>query len=339
MTTIYEVAVRAGVSPATVSRVLNGGATVSPSKAEAVRAAAQDLSFKPNRTARSLRLQTSEVIALVIPDIENPFFTSLARGIEDSLRAAGFSLVLCNTDDDPAREAKYFEIAVSENMAGVIVAPASDHTDLKPLLDRGRPIVAVDRRTDYAVDGAILDNVAAGEAATAALFAAGYRRVACITGQRSIPTAEERGRGWRQVAADWTSPDTERYLIHANYRVDGGRAGMNALLAMDEPPDAVVVMNNLMGVGALQVLSESGLTPPAFGVAVVGDLPFTTIAPSAVTVVHLPARQLGVSAATMLLERLAGDLQPPRTIVLRNALSPATSPAPGRPTPTPDRRP
>jgi len=106
MSTIYDVAAMAGVSPATVSRVLNGIA-VSPEKAQRVREAAERLSFTPNRTARSLRKQHSEVIALVIPDIENPFFTSVARGVEDVAQAAGFSVVLCNTDEDPEKEARY----------------------------------------------------------------------------------------------------------------------------------------------------------------------------------------------------------------------------------------
>jgi LacI family transcriptional regulator len=322
MATIYEVAAKAGVSAATVSRVFNG-LSVSPTRSSAVRAAAEELSFIPSRTARSLRTQSSEVIALVIPDIENPFFTSLARGVEDSLHEAGFSVVLCNTDDDTAREAKYFDIAVSENMAGVIVAPASEHTNLKPLLERRRPVVAVDRSTAYPIDGAMVDDFAAGQAATKALSDAGYRRIACVTGQHGIQTAEERSRGWRRVASQRANFDTERYLEYANFRVDGGRGAMAALLAMQEPPDAVVAANNLMGVGVLQVLSEQGLSPPTFGVAVVGDLPYTTIAPSAITVVHIPARQLGMTAAAMLLDRIAGDAQPVRTIVLRNEVTPA----------------
>lgn len=320
MATIYEVAAKAGVSPATVSRVLNGG-RVSESKSEAVRLAAQELSFSPNRTARSLRRRNSEVVALLIPDIENPFFTSLARGVEDHLRTAGFSLVLCNTDDDPVREAKYLDIAISENMGGVIVAPASDHTDLKPLIERGRPIVAVDRRTDYPVDEVMIDNLAAARVATNALFDAGHNRVACITGQPWIPTAEDRSQGWQRVATERGSYDTERYLLHGNYRVEGGRIAMAALLAMDEPPDAVVAANNLMGVGAIQVLSEAGVAPPTFGVAVVGDLPFATLALSSVTIVQLPARHMGVSAAAMLLDRISGDDQPPRTVLLRNEVT------------------
>ncbi|MCU1579712.1 MAG: uncharacterized protein JWP19_1916 [Rhodoglobus sp.] len=329
MATIYEVAALAGVSPATVSRVLNGAA-VSPEKVRLVRDAAEQLNFTPNRTARRLRNQTSELIALLIPDVENPFFTALARGVEDRAQSAGFSVVLCNTDDDPAKETRYLDIANSENMAGVILAPSSEDGDIRHLTDRNRPVVAVDRNTGLNIDSVMVDNRAAGIAATSALFDAGYSRVACIAGPLGLEWTEERSLGWRQVVSrrgDGDGVVRPEYIQHANYRVDGGRAAMAALLALDNPPDAVVTTNNLMGVGALQVLSEAGITPPEFGVAVVGDLPFSTLSPDAITQVHLPARHLGTTAANMLLERIAGDTQPARTVVLRAALTQGATPA------------
>jgi LacI family transcriptional regulator len=326
MATIYEVAAAAGVSPATVSRVFNG-VNVSPGKAELVRAAAAELRFTPNRAARSLRRKNAEVIALVIPDIENPYFTSVARGVEDVAQAAGYSVVLCNTDEDPGKEAKYIDIAISENMAGVILAEADGRADLGGLVARSRPVVAVDRSTTYDIDSVMMDNRAAGTAAARALVDAGYQRVACITGPADIETAQERAEGWRSVTMQHGSferPDD--YLRHSTFRVDGGREAMTHLLAQDPAPDAVVATNNLMGVGALQVLSEAGRVPPDFGVAVVGDLPFTTLSPDAITIVRLPARHMGTMAARMLLDRIAGDTQPARTVVLRNEVLPAAAP-------------
>lgn len=323
MATIYEVAKLAGVSPATVSRVFNGMG-VSEEKKVAVREAARELRFTPNRTARSLRRQASEVIALVLPDIENPYFTEMARGVEDVASEAGYSVVMCNSDSQIEKEATYLQIAISEHMAGVILAAASDHTNLDDLIATGRPIVAVDRGTGYDIDGVIMANRAAGQAATENLVQAGYKRIACITGPEHIETAEERVQGWRAVLArQLPDLDTEHLLRYSTFRVDGGREVMEELLALPEPPDAIVAANNLLGVGAIQVLTERGLTPPKFGVAVVGSLPFTTLSPSAVTVVRLPARHMGVTAAKMLLERIDGDRQPARTVVLRSEVQPA----------------
>ncbi len=325
LATIYEVAALAGVSPATVSRVFNGHG-VSEQKANAVRAAARELAFTPNRTARTLRKQASEIIALVIPDIENPYFTELARGVEDVASEAGYSVVLCNTDADSAKEDRYLDIAISEHMAGLIVASASPATDLRAVLDAGRPVVAVDRGVAYEVDKVVMANRAAGESATRELLRQGFRRIAFISGPRGVDTAQERAEGWRAVMQPHISGDAlDELLVESSFRVQGGRDAMQALLARADPPDAVVAGNNLVGVGAIQVLSEQALTPPLFGVAVVGSLPFTTLSPSSVTVVRLPARDMGVRAARLLMGRIGGDVSPARTIVLDAELRPHTA--------------
>ncbi|WP_404473907.1 LacI family DNA-binding transcriptional regulator [Microbacterium aerolatum] len=323
MSTIYDVAELAGVSPATVSRVFNG-TSVSDEKVAAVRDAAKRLNFTPNRAARTLRTQSSEVIALVIPDIENPYFTEMARGVEDVASKAGYSVVLCNSDAQPDKESTYLQIAIAEHMSGVIIATASEGSNLDPIIATGRPVVAVDRHTAYDVDGVVMANRAAGTSATKDLIRAGYRRIAYIGGPAHIDTAAERAAGWQDaITADGRKIDDE-LLRFSTFRVDGGRAAMEELLALPEPPDAVVAGNNLIGVGAIQVLTEHGFTPPAVGVAVIGSLPFTTLSPSVVTVVRLPARHMGVTAANMLLERIRGDEQPARTVVLRNELQSAS---------------
>ncbi|WP_285580441.1 LacI family DNA-binding transcriptional regulator [Herbidospora sp. NBRC 101105] len=307
-------AAQAGVSAATVSRVING-ARVSPETERKVRAAMTELSFTPSRAARRLRGQYSEVIALIIPDVENPFFTALARGVENRARAGGYSVVLCNTDDDPEREQTYMGIALAEHMAGVLIAPADGASDVQRLIEHGVPVVAVDRslhRPD--VDAVTVDNRAGGRVAAEVLLAAGFSRVACITGPRSVETAQLRMEGWRQATA-WSG---DRLLRYADYRVDGGRTAMRDLLSLHEPPDAVVVTNNLMAAGALDVLRERGLEPPRFGLAVFGDLPFTSLEREGVRVVDLPARNLGEAAAALLLARIAGDDGPARTVILRD---------------------
>jgi LacI family transcriptional regulator len=319
MATIKDVAALAGVSPATVSRVLNGRA-VSPVKERLVLEATRTLAYTPNRVARTLRRQLSEVLALVIPDIENPFFTSLARGVADTAQQAGYSVVLCNTDGDLAKERHFLDIALSENMAGVLVAPAGARSEVHVLLDRGRAVVAVDRPIRGAdVDSVTIDNVGAGRLAAGALWNAGFRDIACISGPADIVTAVDRARGWREVVEDLSgAPPRAERLAHADFRVGGGRTSMTGLLGLEHPPDAVVAGNNLVGVGALQILSERGLTPAEVGVAVIGDLPFSAHAP--VPVVHLPTRSLGTTAGTLLIERVEGYHGPARQVVMPGEL-------------------
>jgi LacI family transcriptional regulator len=317
MATIYEVAALAGVSTATVSRFFNG-ANVSPDTARRVQDAADRLRFVPNRTARRLRSQTSELIALLIPDIENPFFTALARGVEDRAQRAGYSIVLCNTDDDPEKETRYLDIAISEDMAGVILAPSSFDGEIRHLTDRGRPVVAVDRRTGLDIDAVMVDNRTIGADVTERLFDQGFRRVACIAGPLEMEWTEHRALGWRDVVAQRGDPaDIPALLAHADYRAHGGYAAMTALLSSPQPPDAVITTNNLMGLGALQALAEAGPRGADIGIAVVGELPYPPAHPGPLTQVRLPARHLGTTAAAMLLDRIAGDDQPARTVVLR----------------------
>ena len=320
--TIYEVAALAGVSPATVSRVLNGG-PVSAGYAQRVRDAVEALQYRPNRTARNLRRQESEIIALVIPDIENPFFTALARGVEDQALLSGFSVVLCNTDEDAEKEGRYLEMALSGHLAGVILAPAGDTAtvQLKAVVERGIPVVSVDRHAHgVEVDAVLMDDEDAARRATTALYDQGFSLVACITGPEDVDTAARRAAGWRDVFRARTPDiDPQAYVRYADYRVSGGRAAMAELLALPRPPDAVFVANNLMSLGALQQLVGAMRPPPQFGLASLGELPFLPPDTEGITVLPWPARHLGRTAASLLLERINGATGAPRTVVIPSA--------------------
>lgn len=317
MVTIYDVARRAGVSPATVSRVFNG-IKVTPHRDAAVRRAAEELGFVPNRNARRLRLSSSEVITMMIPDIENPFFTVMTRAVEDLARADGYSVMLCNTDDNPDREQEYLRVAVGEPVAGIIIVPSSRSTDLSLPLERGVPVVSVDRRAPGgAVDSVVADNIAGATAGTDLLFDAGYRRVACITGPERVETSGERLEGYRRAYRTRLGAGPPGELIRqTEYTIEGGEQAMRALLALPAPPDAVFAANNKLAAGAIRALAEAGKLPPAVGVVSFGGLPLVLLAPRGIGVTHLPARELGLRAAQMLLERIRGLEAPPREIVL-----------------------
>ncbi|UFU05894.1 LacI family DNA-binding transcriptional regulator [Ruania halotolerans] len=341
MARIVDVASHAGVSTATVSRVLNGK-TVNPELAARVRSSVDLLGYVPDRTARSLRRRASDVVALVLPDVENPFFTAVARGVEDVAHGAGYSVVLCNTDDDPAKEAHYLTVAEHENMAGVLIAPATDSPALDALQARGRGLVVVDRRIDDAVDQVAFDNEELGYRVTNTLIRQGFRRIACVTGPRSTSTAVERANGWRRALAEADLAAEEELLVHANFRVDGGYAALSGLLAQSDPPEAVAATNNLVGVGVLRALADAHGTPartagraehtdkgpeasgPAIGIGIIGDLPFATSRTTDIHLVPLNPRELGMAAAHLLLERFADPGRPARSVV-------QAVPAPGSP--------
>ncbi|MEU4361170.1 LacI family DNA-binding transcriptional regulator [Promicromonospora sp. NPDC023987] len=312
MTRIKDVAALAGVSTATVSRVLNG-MTVTPDLESAVRRAVDELGYTPNRTARSLRRRHSEVIALVLPDIENPFFTSLARGVEDVARTAGLSVVLCNTDEDVETQEHYLRIADDENMAGVVVAPAGPSPFLARLAERHRAVVVVDRAVPDDVDQVLFDNVDLGRRAARTLVDQGHRRIACITGPRETPTATARADGWREALRTAGLPASDELLVHANYRVDGGETAMAQLLAAAHPPDAVLATNNLVGVGALRVLA-AGEGPHA-QLGIIGDLPFATSRIDDTFLLRLHPREMGLTAARMLVARIRGEAGPAQRVI------------------------
>ena len=315
MVKIVDVAALAGVSSATVSRVLNGIA-VREDLAVAVRQAAEELAYSPNRIARSLRRQHSDVIALIVPDIENPFFTALARGVEDVAQEAGFSVVLCNSDDDQLKEDRYLAIAESENMAGVIIAPASAAPNLAGFIERNRSVVVVDRAVTDKVDQVVFDNIELGRRAAVDLANRGFVRIACVTGPLATDTGNDRAAGWKRGLIESGLPAPDELLLHANFRVDGGREAMAALLALDLPPDAVLATNNLVGVGVLQVLAENPRAENDIGVSVIGDLPFATSSVENLSMLPLRPREMGLAAARVLLQRIGGGSQ----AVLRRVL-------------------
>lgn len=313
MATIEQVATLAGVSPATVSRVFNGQ-LVSEEKAARVRAAAERLRYVPNRVAQNLRRGRSDLIALIVPDVGNPYFTELARGVEDVAREAGFSVVLGNSDDDPQREADYLRTALAGDMAGVLLAPATQRPALEELLTRNRPVVLLDRGSGYELDEVVMSNYAAGHDAVDLLVADGYRRIACITGPRAIETARDRAEGWFQTVAARGMTDADDYLRYTSFQAADGRAAAHELLDLAEPPDAVVATNPPLAIGVLQALADRGIRPPAVGLCVIGSWPFRAVLPELASAIQLPSRLLGETAARVLLERIAGDTQPPRRI-------------------------
>lgn len=331
MTTIFDVARLAGVSTSTVSRVLNGNANVDPLLTAKVRRAVRDLNYRPNRVARSLRLRQNRVWALVISDIRTgPFFAEVVRGVEDGAHDAGYSMFLCNADEDPAKEATYLQLAIAENVAGVILTPSGPATDLRAMIGAGIHVVLVDRRLPgIAADCVVADNVAGAMQAVNHLLASGYRRIACISGPLSTTTGSERLLGYRRALEEAGVEIDDALIRVADFREQGGRQAAHELLALEAPPDAVFIANNRMTAGALEAIEEAQLAIPD-EIAVIGydEISWAPLLRTALTTVSQPAYDLGHESARLLLSRLNGYAGAARTVVLPTSLNVRASSAP-----------
>jgi LacI family transcriptional regulator len=328
-TTIKDVARLAEVSTATVSRVMNEIGRVDPALAARVRAAASELDYRPSAVARNLRLQQTAVWLLMISDIENPFFTLVARGVEDVANREGFSVVLCNTDESADKETRYIQVALQEQAAGVIIAPASRETDVSQLISRGVPVVAIDRPVrDHDVDRVLTDSRQGAHEATVHLFEQGWRRVACITGPAEATTAEQRALGYRD-GVKAVGARLRPIVAYSDFRTSGGESAAADLLDSRRPPDAFFVANNLMALGVLDELRRRGTRPGRdVGIVSFDDPPWARLLDPPLSCVAQPSYDIGAQAATLLADRLSGrrrgrarvDTLSPTLIVRRSSL-------------------
>lgn len=324
--TVKDVGKRAGVSGATVSRVLNGKGSPSPAVRERVVKAAAALRYQPNRAARRLRVRRSEVIGLILSDIENPFFTSLIHGVEDVAYRNGYSLILCNSGEDPKRERLYSEVMRAEGVAGVVIATTSDRqgeAGARDLVRHGVAVVAVDRRIpSLDLDTVVVDNVGGAAAAVTHLFALGHRRVAFVGGPLSMSTGRERQEGYER-AHRLAGRRVARDLVRrGDFKFASGFSRTLELLRLARPPSALFVANNLMTLGALTAIHERGLAIPR-DIAVVGfdDLPWAPALDPPLTTVAQPTYAAGEAAAELLLKRIAGPRDhATQTLLLRTEL-------------------
>ncbi|QWF77223.1 LacI family DNA-binding transcriptional regulator [Amycolatopsis sp. CA-230715] len=325
MATISDVAERAGVSTATVSRALNGKSTVDPALAARVQAAATELGYHPNGLARNLRRQETAVLALIISDVENPFFTAIARGVEDVAQTAGYSVVLCNSDENAEKERRYIDVALQERVAGVVLSPTGASTSVQVLSQRGTPVVAVDRPlTTEAGDQVLVDTRLAAKQATEHLLAAGYRRIACLTGPAGVRTADDRLAGYRDALPGSDADD--ELVRRAEYRATGAAEATADLLKLTPRPDALLVANSTMAVGVLEVLAERGLRLGRdIGVVAFDDAPWATLVDPPLTVVAQPAYDIGTRAAQLLLARIGDNTRETTSATLAARLIPRGS--------------
>jgi DNA-binding LacI/PurR family transcriptional regulator len=321
--TIKDVARRAGVSAATVSRVLAGKTIVSQELRERVLAAAEELEYQPSRVARSLRVQRSRIIGLIISDIQNPFFTALVRAVEDVAYQNDYGVFLCNSDEDIQKERFYIELLHAEKVAGVVISATQEEDNpSRMLVEAGIPMVAVDRRMrDLEVDTVVIDNREAARELVSHLISDGHRRIGAVVGPSVTTTGRERREGYLQALKEHDLPVVSRLVRAGPPKAEFGYRSAGELLGLIEPPSAIFTGNNLLTSGALRAIRERRLRIPSdIGLAAFDELDWMSLVQPGLTVVAQPTYELGRVAAELLLERIEDRARPVREFVLEPIL-------------------
>ncbi|WP_167758850.1 LacI family DNA-binding transcriptional regulator [Thermaerobacter sp. FW80] len=312
--TIRDVAQRAGVSQSTVSRVINERGYVSDQTRRRVLEAARALNFRPNFLARSLVQKSTRTLGLVIPDITNPFFPAIVRGVEDAAARAGYTVLLTHTDDDPHREAEAVVQLRERWVDGMIIAPQAYQTShLHDLVHSGVPTVFIDRVPPRLnVDAVSSDNEHGAWLAVRHLVELGHRCIAHVAGPKTSPTAQARLRGYQRALAEAGISFKRDLVFEGGFRFEGGVYAAKQLLNRRPRPTAVFAANDLMALGVLHATTEAGVEVP-HELAVVGFddiLPAVLVSPPLTTVAQ-NSYDLGARAVELLLDRISGRWQGP----------------------------
>jgi LacI family transcriptional regulator len=310
---IRDVAAHAGVSVATVSNVLNRPDIVARLTRERVSASIEELGFVRNESARQLRAGRSRTIGLVVLDVANPFFTDLARGVEDEASKAGLAVILCNSDDQESKEKRYLELLEEHRVQGVLITPVVGASSrLARLQRRGTTVVLVDSRSPSRGQCSVaVDDVLGGDLAVSHLLIAGHQHIAYVCGPRTIRQVADRYEGaLRALARAGRLPaDLHMFDVGALNVAAGQKAGAEiAALPAADRPTAVFCTNDLIALGVLQEMTRHRIRVPE-DIALVGydDIDFAAAAAVPLTSVRQPRQQLGRTAARMLLEESAAD--------------------------------
>ncbi len=310
MTTINDVAKKAGVSITTVSYVITGKRFVSDELKERVNRAMKEVGYRPNNLARSLRLGRTDTIGLVIPDSSNLYFAEISRHIEDIGFDNQFTVFLCNSDDNPIKQSKYLDVLIAKQVDGIVFISAfNDKSDLEQLVEANIPFVIVDRdEKNSSADIVLVDNFAGGKMAVNELIRLGHRRIACITGPSMVNPSADRYLGYREAVEENGLPFLPEYVVSGDFRHKGGENAMNALLHLPEPPSAVFVCNDMMAIGAIQAINKFGLKVPE-DISVIGfdNIPIAEAISPALTTIAQPISQITQNAMELLFRRMEGD--------------------------------
>ncbi len=309
--TIRDVARLAGVSTATVSQVLNGGRPVAAATRARTLEVIAELGYRPNIFGRGLRTRRSHLVGVVLPDLSNPFYPTLVRGVQDRLGSSGYHAVVCNTDGDPGQERELVAELMDREVDGLVVV----HFTLKPkdfsgITGRGVPLVVIGRPRGF--DHVYTNDFRASAAMTTYLLEVGYTSVAHIAGPVGIGPAGPRCAGYRAAMRQHGLSSSMAPVVHSDFSMTGGAKALVELLERGIMPRAIFCANDLMALGAIEAAQARGLrVPEDLAVAGFDDIYVASLVRPALTTVGHAAAALGNTAAGLLLDRIGGASGPP----------------------------
>lgn len=322
--TVKDVARAAGVSTATVSRVVNDDARISRETRARVLEAIEKLDYKINNVARSLKTNRTRTVGFISPELSNDFFMGIARGVEDGLRKYGYSMIICNSNESVEEETDRLKLLSQKCVDGMIIIPASgDGSHFRWLKEADMPVVLADRLTgNFESDAVLVDNINGSYSIIEHLISRGHRRIGFIGGDLRLTPAAERFEGYKRALADYCLSFEEEIVRFGDFHVQGGYELMKELLKLDEPPTIVFISNHYMHIGATKYLMEHrDSVGPAFSIASFDDMELSSILGFCRIRAAQPVTEIGSEAARLLMSRInREDTGPPRILRLKTRL-------------------
>jgi len=319
MATMKQVAEKAGVSTTTVSHVINNTRVVSEDARERVLSVIQELRYIPSAVARSLKNDRTHTIGMMIPNNSNPYFAELIQGIEDASFELGYNIILCNSYDDPKKQAAYIRVLMEKRIDGLILVSSGSDEDLSMLLaNEVIPKVLVDREvTGVAADLIEADHVQGAYEATRYLISLGHKRIACVAGPDTLLPSGGRVAGYQRALKEAGITVCDDFIVHSDFTSEGGFNAFQKLLTLDSKPTAIFASNDLMAIGGICAANQAGVKIPQ-DLSVIGydDIALASFSTPPLTTIAQPKYQIGQLTAKTLVERISNpDSQVRRTML------------------------
>jgi DNA-binding LacI/PurR family transcriptional regulator len=321
--TIYDVAKEAGVSIATVSKVINGKGKISEETRGSVLAIMDRMDYQPSVIASALTGKKTFTLGLLVPDISNPFFAEIARAIEDQSQRYGYSVVMCSTDNKDDKVERYIALLLQKSVDGIIIATGIDKINiLEQLLSKRIPVVLLAREMPLvAVNTVVVDDYVGGSMAANHLLELGHKRMAVLGESAKVVSSRERIRGFRQTLEDEQIPFREEWLKYCDYRIEDGKLKALELLQTEDRPTAIFACNDMLAVGALQAAKEAGVkVPDELSIVSFDNTILATVTDPQLTTIAQPMDYMGKAVVDLIVDELKGSKSIKQRTVLRPEL-------------------